>query len=225
MSFASRRIIIVNKTKNDKRLKNNTIQIIPLISLFLDIYKSWDDFNLLTIIALYGPGFFTLYLIYSVIEMLENCSFELQRLNRCKKTDFLQKDYHSIYEAICNINVTFGLSFFNYVLLSTIMGLLFCYTHISNLIRIYKKQTIIVPACFAPHFWTIAIFIAIINLVRSVHKLQLLHSIQIKRIISVIDCSNEIDLWQIHYENLEISAWDFFKIGNHIFIHVSVIVI
>lgn len=213
-------------SKQEIFLKNliAIVLLLPLISLLLDIYKSWNDFNFFIIITLYLPGFFIIHFINNLIAILEINSIELQkqRIKENKtKQDFPQqqkKHYHTIFEAICLINNHHGLSFFNYVLLTTLMALFFCYKHFLNLIKFFKREEdSIQPNCFAPDFWTITLTIQLFRFIKICHHLQK-QSRTIKNLIM-----DDLILWQINYETIEITAWDFFKIGNHIFISVSMI--
>lgn len=188
------------------------VKMLPLIALILDMYKSWNDFNMFTIIALYIPGFYSTDFIYATIEMLETAIDELQRLN-----NFSEKHYHSIYKAICGINTTFGQSLFNHVLLTTATGLFFCYTHSVDLIKIYKHRSIVPPATYAPDFFTVSTMIVTISLIRASHKLKM-RSEDIK-----IRVAGELKLWQLNYEKMEVNAWDYFTIGSHVIISVSIV--
>lgn len=196
------------QTKTHKNI-GNFPKILAFISMFFDIYKSRNDFNPFTIIALYMPGFYIINFIYTVIEMLEIATVEVQR----KKTT---KTYHNVYTAINNLNKTFGLSLFNYLLLSTTASLLFCYNHSLNFL--HNKIVIITSTCYAQDVWCVILMIATHSLIRATHKLKV-RTEQVKLTMMDTGCG-DVDLWLINYEKIEIWAWGFFTIGNHIFISV-----
>lgn len=195
-------------TKKTKINSEKLVRFFPLIALILDIYKSRHDFNLFVIITIYLPGFYATNFIYTIIEILGVLTIELQRLNK----NYPEKHYHLIYKAICNINSNFGLPIFNHVLLTTLTGLFFCYTHTLDAIKCYKQESIVVANVFAPDFWCISTIIATVSLARTTHKLKKIQSSRL---------DDELHLWQRHLEKMELSAWDLFTIGNHIFIGVS----
>lgn len=169
-------------------------------------------------IALHCPSVFSINFIYSAVGMLETCSLEIERLNRryrqTRRNESLAKNYHKTHEALSNLSHTFGPSLLENLLVSASMGLLFCYTHCLDLVRRYRGKEVLVPTTFAPDFWTVAFMTATFSVFRAAHKLEV-RAEETRRL-----ANDEMQRWQLNYERMEVSAWGFFNIGNHIFISV-----
>lgn len=201
-------------TKNTDKF----IKILLLAAIIFDIYKSRNDFNIFSIIALYIHGLFSINFIYCIVEMLEICSLELESLN--KRRDFSQKRYHHIHTAVKNVNKTFGISLLDYILYSASLGLFFCYKHCLNLVKLYKNEELATSATVAPDVWTVVCMVATFSLTRAAHKLKMRAATTTRHLQEKV-VPSEILFWQLNYEKMELSAWEFFTIGNHIFISVS----
>lgn len=196
------------------------IKIIPLIALILDTFKSWQDFNIFTIIALYLPGFYAIDFTYATVEMLQIATKEIQRIKRKTKNNFPEKHYHAIYKAIRVINTTLGTPLYIHVLLTTSSGLFFCYTHSVDCMKMYKRESITPPATYAPDFWSISTMILTFSLIRATHKLKIGWR-EVKRVVDEVK-GGELQMWQLNYERIEVWAWGLFTFGNHVIGHVSV---
>lgn len=193
--------------KSHKKI-DKLAKMLAFTGLLLDIYNSWNDFNFFAIMALHFPGLFAIDFLHCIVEMLEICSNELEIHN--KQFEFQGNIYHRIHNGVNIISGSFGATLLDHILLSSCMALCFCYTHSRNGMVFTRI------ASFAPDIWTVIFMMTTFSIARATHKLKI-KSEECKQ----LNYCCEIQLWQLNYEKMIVSAWDFYTIDNHIFIWVS----